>query len=459
MNDLWEHQQKAVEEIESAWASGIRSVCQQAPTGAGKTRILRKIIDNHAKTKKIIYIIAHRESLVQQLSDELEKIGIRHGIIKSGTPYIRYRTQVCSMQTLVRRLDKLEEADMIIIDECHHIMSNSYLKILEHWPDALVLGVTATPSRLSGEPLSDVFQKLIPGPQPSELMEKGVLCNYDYYAPDDVDMTGARHQQGDFKKSEAQERSDNKKVIGSILEHYKKLADHEPAICCCVSIEHAEHVAEQFCNAGYRAVAIHSKMSGSYESAINGLRTGEVEILCQVEVLSEGVDIKGAKVLIMARPTESIVIFLQQVGRVLRSAPGKEKAIIIDHVSNFTRHGLPDDFRIWSLDGKIKKQEASEYKRCPQCQRPVPLSARQCPYCGFSWKEAEKAERDIPKEHAGELVNILERRKQQNDFVLAIMRQAISLAHAVEIAKKHGKTSKQAWFVWVKMMKKSIKNP
>lgn len=456
---LWPHQEEAVTEIETAWKNRIKSVCLQLSTGGGKTRIIRTIVDNHAQSKKVIYVIAHRSTLVRQLSDELTEGGIKHGIIQAGSPYIKYRVQVCSIQTLVRRIDKLPEPEIIIIDESHHSRSNTYQQIIKVWENALMLGVTATPRRPDGKPMSDIFQKLVIGPPMRDLINGGYLCDYDYYAPDTVNMDGVHKRGGEFVTSESQRRVDTKTIIGSAVEHYKKYADHKPAIACCVSIAHAEHVADQFVQAGYKARAVHSKQDNKYIfDSINGLRDGSVEILSQCELLGEGVDIKGAVALISMRPTASEVVFLQQAGRVLRSAPGKERAIILDHVGNWSRHGLPDDERKWSLDGITKNTGESKYKRCPDCLHPVPKSARVCPHCGHQWTETAEAIERIPEETEGQLVSIKElQRMDRNKLVLEIARKAHNLGQAISIAKSYGVDNKAAWYIWTKELKNMVK--
>lgn len=451
---LWEHQERAVVEIESSWRDGVKSVCLQMPTGSGKTRVIRKIVDNHYESKKVIYLIAHRSTLVDQLSDEITEAGIKHGIIRPDAPMLKYRVQVCSMQTICRRLEKLPEPDIIIVDEFHHALSPSYLKIINRWPNAKILGVTATPSRLSGEPLSDVAQKLIIVTDIPTLIEEKRLAPFDYFAPETIDISGAHHQNGDYKISDILERVDKKVICGSAVEHYKKLADHKPAIVCCASIQHAEHVADEFKLNGYRALAVHSKMKGVKE-AINGLRKGDLEILCQCDLLSEGVDVKGAEVLIMLRHTESIVIFLQQVGRVLRYQEGK-KAIILDHVGNWERHGLPDDPHEWTLDGKLKVKEVSDKKRCPDCMHPVKKTERVCPHCGHMWTQTEETgARAMPKQVSGELIQITDSKKRSSAAILAIARGgARTLGDAVRIGKSYGISSKYCWFIWTKVLHK-----
>jgi len=448
---LWPHQDKGVCEIQEAWRLGIKSVCFQLSTGGGKSRIIRTIVDMHAISGKVIYVIAHRERLVKQLSDELTDAGIKHGIIQSGRPYLKYRVQVCSIQTLANRIDKLSYPELIIIDEAHHVKANNYVKVIDAWPDALILGVTATPQRLDGKPLNDIFDKLIIGPPMRDLIDKNYLSDYDYFAPDTVDLSGVHHQAGEYKSSEILERVDKRSIIGSAVEHYKLHADHEPAIACCVSIAHAEHVAEQFREAGYKALAVHSKMSG-VDEAINGLKDGSLEILCQCELLGEGVDIKGAVCLIGLRPTESLVIFLQQTGRVLRYVKGK-RAIILDHVGNWERHGLPDDERKWSLSGAIKKDMGiSKLKRCPDCLHPVPTVTRVCEYCGHQWTETANIINRIPEEKSGVLINVKDR-AQKNNLVIEIARSAKTLKEAIEIAKSHGVVHTQAYNIWTGILK------
>lgn len=448
---LWPHQVDAVGMIESSWADGVRSVLYQLPTGGGKSRIIRTIVDNHAAMRKIIYIIAHRNTLVHQLSQEIAQADIKHGIIQAGSPFVRYRVQVCSMQTLVRRLDKMPEPSLIIADEAHHAKAASYQAILAKWPQARILGVTATPERPDGKGLDDIFDRLITGPRVADLMAAGFLSDYEYYAPEQIDMAGVRTRGGEFEQAETLARVDKPVITGSAIEHYRTYADHQPAIASCVSIAHSEHVAAEFCAAGYKAIAVNSTMEPSdVARAIAGLRDGSVDVLTQCEMLGEGVDVPGAVALIGLRPTSSLVIFLQHCGRVLRRADGKEKAIILDHVGNWTRFGLPDDDRSWSLQGRPKgKKEASAFKRCPQCLRVVAISARDCKFCGYSWAEAEKGTRPLPETVEGSLVNVRTRSKgEQQDLIRAIARRAHTLKQAIKIAQEMGYSHKNAYAIW-----------
>ena len=444
------YQLDAVSQIEKYWSEGKHAVLCQLPTGGGKSRIIRQIVDDYAQSKKVIYLIAHRQTLVDQLSREIKEADIKHGIIQAGMPYIRYRVQVCSMQTLVRRMDKLAEPEIVIIDEVHHIKSNSYLGIIRHWPNAKLLGMTATPQRIDGKGFDDIFDELILGPNMRDLITAGYLSDYEYYAPASVDMDGVHQVGGDYNAKESVDRVDRKVITGSAVEHYRKYADHQPAIASCVSIAHSEHVAQEFRDAGYKAIAVNSRMDQlEVKRAIAGLKDGSTEILTQCEMLGEGVDIPSATCLIGLRPTASLVIYLQHCGRVLRKAKGKDKAIILDHVGNWSRFGLPDDERVWTLQGKPKgAKEPSKYKRCPECLRPVLVSAKKCEFCGYIW-EYEAHER-MPTEVEGQLVSIKEVKPDEvQDLMRTISRRAHNLKEAIKIAKDLGYKHTSAYHIWV----------
>lgn len=447
------YQMDAVAQIEKHWSEGRQAVLCQLPTGGGKSRIIRQIVDDYSQSKKVIYLIAHRNTLVNQLSKEVSEAGIKHGIIQAGSPYIRYRVQVCSMQTLVRRLDKMAEPEIIITDECHHIKSNSYMNILNKWPNANILGMTATPQRIDGKGFDDIFDELILGPSMKDLIEGGFLSDYEYYAPAMVDMDGVKKTGGDYNAKESVDRVDRKVITGSAVEHYRRYADHQPAIASCVSIAHSEHVAQEFRYAGYKAIAVNSTMDQmQVQRAINGLKDGTTEILTQCEMLGEGVDIPAATCLIGLRPTASLTIYLQHCGRVLRRAPGKDKAIILDHVGNWQRFGLPDDDREWTLEGKKKgAKEASKYKRCPECLRPVSVSAKKCQWCGYEWMY--EAQERIPAEVEGTLVSVKDKKDDENqDLYRAIARGAHNLKQAIKVAEGMGYKHTSAFYVWTQLL-------
>ena len=447
----WDHQISAVAAIEKAWADGYRSVCYQCPTGGGKSKILRRIVENHHAAKNVIYILAHRKNLVSQLSNEITEADIKHGIIMSGNPYIRYRVQVASLQTIIRRIDKLPEPEILVADEGHHLKCKSYVELIKKWPNAKILSVTATPRRTNGEPLSDIIDKLIIGPQVRELIDNGVLSDYDYYAPEEI-AAPSHIMAGDFNIHEDAQIMDKKVIIGHSLDHYKKYCDHLPTIINCTNIAHAENVARIFQDAGYRAKAIHSELDESdIKRMLIGLRTGELEILCQVDLLGEGIDIPGATGMIWLRHTASIVVYMQGNGRVLRKCKGKDRAIIIDPCNNWIRFGLPDDPRTWTLEGSSGKEiDMLPYKRCPECLRPVKKTAMTCPYCGYIWRR--NIEIILPQEVEGELRQI-KGREVQGNLVKAIQENGcMTLRDAIKVARSMGQNHRQGWYAWVKIL-------
>jgi superfamily II DNA or RNA helicase len=457
---LWPHQAYAVAETESSWRAGIRGVIVQVPTGGGKSRILRQIVDNHAASRKVIYVLVHREMLLGQLSDELREAGIPHGIIKSGYPMLRYRVQVCSVATLVNRLDKLPEPEIIVHDECHHALAPSHKRVYDFWPKALRLGLTATPRRPDGKSLGDVYDKIIPGPQSRELIGGGFLADFDYFAPAEIDVAGVHHRAGEYVASELEAKVNKREITGDAIEHYRKYADHQPAIVCCATIKHAQDVADQYCEAGYKAVAVHSKLpKEQIQAAKRGLIDGSLEVLVQVDLLGEGVDIKGAACLQMLRHTDSIIIFLQQCGRVLRKH-GEKRAIILDHVGNWTRHGLPDDYREWDLEPSVDEPQMSKYKRCPGCLRPIARSAKVCPCCGYEMGGTEDTSDDrTPKTKEGELVDVKVLRAmkeiphaEKSDLIIRIKEHARTLKDAVDMAKEVGIDHRAAYTIWTKVI-------
>lgn len=466
MKQAWPHQAEMIRWILNSFESGTRRICAQLPTGAGKTFVLREIIDRIKASGRIVYCVTHRLSLVKQLGAELQEGGINFSYVLPGFPMLRCKVLVCSLMTVVRRFERMEEPGLIVIDECHRVRSSSYHKIFDTWPNAWILGTTATPSRTDGKPLRSVFDKLICGSSVRELIDLKRLSDFDYYAPMTIDMSDVHKVAGDYARNESVNKVDRASIIGNVIEHYRRYADHQPAIVSCVSIQHCEHVAAQFREAGYKAQAIHSKLSDErIESLLNGLKTGSLELLVQCELLGEGVDIKGASVLIQLRPTMSLVVFLQHIGRVLRYVEEK-KAIILDHVGNYERHGLPDDPRKWNLDGIDKLDKGVLlYKRCDSCMRPVRKSMSICPYCGAAFDMREGMGRKLPNEREGELVNVRESEgfelvsesfeKHKRSTIAAIAAQAHTMAEAITIAREHGyENHRFAWYVWNKILKR-----
>ena len=411
MYALRPNQSASVEDIRVSYLNGNRSPLLVYPTGGGKTIIFSYITNEASKRGKSVLILVHRIELLRQTSEKLTEYNVPHGLINPKyTPKYYEPVQVASVQTLVRRLDKIPTPDLIIIDEAHHATAGQWNKILDYFPDAKTLGVTATPIRTDGKGLDSCFDDLVMGPSIMDLIELGYLAQPKVYAPpNDIDFASMRTQMGDFKKDDANEAVDRPTITGDAVAHYRKLCDGAPAVAFCVSVAHAHHVAEQFRGAGYLAESVDGSMSDEERVRIlGGLDNGTVQIVCSCDIISEGTDIPKIAAAILLRPTMSEGLYLQQVGRALRVCDGKDYAVILDHVGNTKRHGMPTQDREWSLKGRKKKKRSEREEvnigiaQCDNCFAvfsPAPV----CPECGEIIKETA---RKAPEEVGGELVEV-----------------------------------------------------
>ena len=405
------------------------------PTGAGKTVVFTEIARSATERGHTVFVLVHRRELVTQASDKLTKAGVNHGIIAAGFPTSSHKVQVCSVQTLIRRLTSVPaEPDLIIIDEAHHAVAGSWDRLIQHFSDAKIVGVTATPTRLDGRGLGSHFSTLVQGPSVAQLVDFGFLSPHKVYAPPVVaDIKGVKIRAGDYARDQLSEVMDRPTVTGDAVSHYRRLADGLPAIAFCCSIAHAISVRDSFVGAGYRAKLVHGSMKmDERDEAISGLADGRTQILCSVDVVSEGTDVPAVSAAILLRPTQSESLYLQQVGRILRPQPGKT-AIVLDHVGATKKHGFVDDPRNWSLDSKPKKQRKDEpapsVRQCPNCFaafKPQP----QCPCCGhiIPIKTKELTQVD------GELVEMRRQKREQRKEI----GRARTLPELLALAAKKG---------------------
>ena len=419
------YQHDIIAAIRAEYRHGAKAPLLQSPTGSGKTVIYAYITEGAAKKNNRVLILEHRKELITQTSDALFGFGVIHGIIAPGHSMTHDLVQVASVQTLIRRLDSIYPPDLIIIDEAHHAAAGSWSKILSAFPNAKLLGVTATPLRLDGRGLGiksgGFFDTLINGPTVNQLVEQGFLSPSVVYAPKtDLDLTGIRKRFGDFINSEINERIDKPSITGSAVEHYLKLCPGVPAIAFCASVAHAEHVAAQFNTAGIPARSIDGNMQDwERKYCINGLTDGAYLVLCSCDLISEGTDIPRVATAIKLRPTASFGLNKQQDGRVLRVFPGKDIAYILDHVGNVFRHGFPDDEIEWSLDGEkagIRKANDSginEFVQCENCYLVFHRSDPACPECGWvrvpTIREIEEREGELQELEKEKVRNHLKR--------------------------------------------------
>ncbi len=406
------------------------------------TVVFCHVAQTSASKQKNVLILVHRVELLRQTSRALKRSGVEHGLINPKyTPNLHAPVQVASVQTLVNRLERINPPDLIIVDEAHHATAGSWRKVIDYFPMAKVLGVTATPIRGDGKGLNAMFDCLVMGPQISELIDMGFLVKPVIYAPPKkIDLSNVKIVRGDYDKKEVVNIMDKPTITGDAVQHYKKLCSGVPAVVFCVSVIHAENVAEQFRLAGYTSYSVDGSMDDDTRSRIlNGLGDGSIQVVTSCDLISEGTDIPAIGCAILLRPTYSKSLYLQQVGRALRLSEGKKEAIILDHVGNVMEHGFPDDEQQWTLDGtkkgKRKKKDNEETVKADQCEScyAVYEPADYCPYCGFENKK--KKQREV-EEVAGNLER-LEREEQQKKARKEVGK-ARSLEALLEVAKQRG---------------------
>jgi superfamily II DNA or RNA helicase len=446
--NLRPYQETVVREIRQAIAGGKRAPLVVSPTGSGKTVMFSHIADGAGRKGNRVWILVHRAELVDQTSRTMRDLGVPHGVIAAGWPVDPLpHVQIVSVQTVVRRTGGLIPPQVIIVDECHHAAAGTWGKILAAFPAAVRLGFTATPERLDGKGLADSFDALIRGPEVGWLIDNGFLTKPVYYAPpNQLNLDGLHVRGGDFAKDELAKEMDKPTITGDAVEHYRRLCPGAPAVAFCASVRHAEHVAQAFCAAGYSAATLDGTLDRQERRRrVRALADGSLRVLTSCEIISEGFDIPVVTAAILLRPTKSLGMHLQQVGRVLRIAPGKDRAVILDHVGNCLRHGLAEEVREWSLKGRPKKRkkaseddDAPPVRQCPQCyacHAPAPI----CPECGHAY-EAKK--REIEQQD-GELVELsaewmAKQRKQEQG-------QARTFEELVALGKSRGMRMPQFW--------------
>jgi superfamily II DNA or RNA helicase len=465
--ELRSYQIEGINRIRAAYQSGRRAPLFVLPTGGGKTYTFAAITSIMQKRGKRVTILVHRDQLLTQCHDALNSLGIDHGLIMAGRTPLDRQIQVASVYTLTRRVEDLPAPDLYIIDEAHHVRARTWANIIETHNRSRLLGVTATPVRTDGSGLGvqsgGYFDQMILGPSMAELRELGYLSPYDYYQPPaGVDLSNVRTSAGDYNKRELDHAMNKSTITGCAVQHYRKICDGAPAIAFCVSTDHADAVARDFAASGYRAMALHSKMKTDPKVAIRALGEGRLDVLTSCDIISEGTDVPIVSAAILLRPTHSLGLFLQQVGRVLRPQPGKT-ATILDHVGNVARHGLPDQPRQWELDSQKKRTKKGQIEdkappvrqceHCFHCHRPQPT----CPRCGFVYKggrEIETVDGTLRKIDRGEIERAQRQRKRQRAMEQG---RAQTLEDLIAIGQKNGRGRKWAYIVWNARKKKKEK--
>ena len=391
MYELRPYQLQALEKLRQEVRNGNKRPLLVSPTGSGKTVIASHLIDSAVLKRSRVVFIAHRKEIIDQTSGKLRAMDIDHGVIMSGhAPSALAEVFVASIQTLVRR--ELPEADLIIIDECHHASATTYQKIISAYPNAVIIGLTATPCRSDGRGLGSTFNSIVHVAQTKELIDTGFLVPTTVYAPSKPDLGGVHIKRGDYDAAELEAAIDKPKLVGDIVDHWHKLAEDRQTIVFTTSIAHSQHLVEAFIHSGVSCEHIDGETPKPLrEKTLSRLISGETRIVCNVGVLTEGFDAPIASCIILARPTKSFGLYLQMAGRGMRPYPGKENLLLLDHSGAVYEHGLVDDYIDWHLDKKEIAFTKKEYEKrilmpwtCGHCFKiNEPSKDKHCTGCGM----------------------------------------------------------------------------
>lgn len=372
---LRNYQNKLINDLKNSLVQGNHNVVVQSPAGSGKTVTMAAIAKSATDKHNNVLFIVHRREIVEQVKSTFKAYGVNMKLCYVGM-----------VQTVTRRLEKLDKPQLILVDECHHSLAKSYTRIFEYFEQANVVGFTATPIRLSGQGLSKVFDDLILGPQIDWLIDNNFLAPYEYYSVKLIDDKKLKkNSTGDFSSKSMDSASKNI-IYGDVIKTYKRVASNTKTIIYTHNVESSIKVAKEFNDAGFKALQVDGKTpKDKRKQVMDDFRNGKVTILVNAELYGEGVDVPDCQTVIMLRPTESLSLFIQQSMRCMRYRPNKT-ATIIDHVANYTRFGLPDTPRTWSLEGRPKKKSESggtAIRTCPHCFAVIPAAYSTCPICGY----------------------------------------------------------------------------
>lgn len=424
------YQLDGVRDIQDAWRTA-RNVAFTLPTGGGKTTMFSHILHEH---RGAAVAIAHRQELVGQISLALGSFGVRHRIIgprnviklileqhreQLGATYYdpNAAVAVAGVDTLLRRGDALrswlQQVTLWVQDECHHCLpQNKWGKVIDMFPNAKGLGVTATPERADGKGLDGIFNALVTGPTMRELINDGYLADYRIFAPpSDLDLTPVRTAaDGDYNREDLRGAVKKSHIVGDVVGHYRRIASGLLGITFATDVETAGEIADQYNAAGVPAAMVNAKTpDAERHRLLKRFRARELLQLVNVDLFGEGFDVPAIECVSFARPTASYAVYAQQFGRALRPLPGKSHGLIIDHVGNVTRHRLPDAVRHWSLASKERgarrerDPDAIPVTTCTECFRVYEALTNVCPFCGHM---VEPRGRSKPEQVEGDLYEL-----------------------------------------------------
>jgi DNA repair protein RadD len=422
------YQEKAVNDLE-----GHRKPLLVAPTGSGKTVISSAVIDR-APNSHVLFL-AHRRELIFQSQEKLKSFGIQAGVIMAGTPRdTMRRVQVASVQTLhsrsIRGEEDLPPAQMVIVDEAHHCPAWTYKQIIERYPDAQLIGMTATPIRRDGRGLGGLFDALVETPQVEELIKLGHLVGTKVWAPQDKtpNLRGIATQGGDYVVSQLEQRVNTDKLVGDIISHWHRHANRRKTVVFATSVAHSRHLQEEFAKSGVRCEHIDgSTPKDERDQILHMLSSGDLDLVTNCMVLTEGWDQPDVGCIVLARPTKSMGLYRQMIGRGLRPFEGKDHCLVLDHSGATLQHGFVEDEMVWTLaeDKKAtnvkdaaKGKPSDRLCECPACNA-LRVAGEACRHCG--WEPKRRSEYHVVAD--GELAHLTRDGKLKPEYYSPAERQ------------------------------------
>lgn len=431
--ELRGYQQELYQKTVDAFRQGNKRVLVTVGCGAGKSYIFAKMAE---RTKGPVLVLTHRRELL----DQTGRLFQEHGI----------NARVEMVLTEANHLGEHERPALIITDEAHLSRSNSWMKVLDYY-DTHTVGFTATPVRLDGKPLGDIYSALVTGVSVRWLIDNKRLAPYEYYAPTAVETDGLRVQAGDYVIKDLEQLMSDRAIYSDVLKSWERLAKGQKTIAYCVSVKHALETAKMFTEAGYPAVEIDGSTPPKKRAEImQNFRDGKIMVLCNVGIISEGVSIDDVTCCLLLRPTESHALYWQQAMRCMRYQTNKV-ATIIDCVGNYTRNPLPDAEVAWSLTASIRKKpkvnEEGDFviRTCPSCFK-VFKTAPVCPYCGQTYSLTE---REIKAHESIELQRITAEEAEKAEKKRKEMRMEVgkckTIDDLIKIQKERGYATAWVW--------------
>lgn len=372
--ELRGYQTELINKIKTELKNGKKSICTVLGCGGGKSIIQGVISANANKKSNRVLFLVHRKELCEQIRDTFTKCGVDWKL-----------TSVGMVQTYCRHIKEIKKPDIIITDECHLSTANSYLKIYKAFPNAIKLGFTATPIRLNRGGLGEVYDSLVTGVSTRWLIDNNYLAEYKHYSIPIADTSSLHVKNGDYVQTEVQELMENKNIYGDTVENWLRLAKDKKTLVYCSSVKSSTETAEHFKSQGISAEHLDGSTSSEVRAEImRRFRDNKIQVLCNCELFSVGLDVPDCECVILLRPTQSLTLYIQQAMRCMRADKNNANkiGIIIDHVGNVYRHGFVDDNRDWTLSAKKRKEENEvKIKECSNCFAVFDANKKQCPYC------------------------------------------------------------------------------